>query len=332
MKKFIVPAFFCALLFGRYIVAETIQPNTTNTSQVGIEASPQAPNDFARNTTANTTETPSSAKPVPQPARAHIGVINLPPEIKTKSDPIWRAVLQLHAYLRNPQIDGVIVLFLSDDFINPASASFFFTELRRACLKKPIATFIFNDCTGGCYYASAGADHISASAQSRIGGIGSVQRVERIRNLKANGENTGDITTVFFKAGKYKTMLHAEAPDLTDDEKKELQTLVDDQYGQFCSDIASARHLNEQEKSSWAEGRIMSGAKAAKLGLIDKTETFSDVVNYLAEIIAKNKRIENPEPELLSYIPDEKGMWHLRPFNPFTEISHDPQETTPHAQ
>ena len=94
-----------------------------------------------------------------------------------------------------------------------------------------------------------------------------------------------------FKSGKYKDMLSGsrEPDSITPEEREMVQALIDETYGKFKSVVAEGRksaHEKNHDKgralsedwADYADGRILSGSEALKLGFVDELGTFDDAV------------------------------------------------------
>jgi protease IV len=94
-----------------------------------------------------------------------------------------------------------------------------------------------------------------------------------------------------FKSGKYKDMLSGsrEPDSITSEEREMVQALIDETYGKFKSVVAEGRksaHEKNNDKGrvlsedwvDYADGRILSGSEALKLGFVDELGTFDDAV------------------------------------------------------
>ena len=62
--------------------------------------------------------------------------------------------------------------------------------------------------------------------------------------------------------------------DLTPKEQAYFQSLVDNMYGQFVHDVATARHTTDEKIRPLATGQVWTGEQALSLGLIDKVGGF----------------------------------------------------------
>ncbi len=94
-----------------------------------------------------------------------------------------------------------------------------------------------------------------------------------------------------FKSGKYKDMLSGsrEPDSITPEERAMVQALIDETYAKFKSVVqegrneAHAKNKNEgkaldSEWTEYADGRVLSGTEAFKLGFVDQLGNFEDAV------------------------------------------------------
>jgi protease-4 len=94
-----------------------------------------------------------------------------------------------------------------------------------------------------------------------------------------------------FKSGKYKDMLSgSREPDtITDEEKKMVQDLIDETFGKFKDVVRQGRkQANDLNKGKgrplsdnwqdYADGRVLSGNEAYRLGFVDQLGTFDAAV------------------------------------------------------
>jgi protease-4 len=71
------------------------------------------------------------------------------------------------------------------------------------------------------------------------------------------------------KSGEFKDLGNG-ARDMTDRDRRLLQDLVDDVYGQFVEAVAAGRKMSPERVRPLADGRIYSGRQAKDLGLVDE--------------------------------------------------------------
>ena len=128
-----------------------------------------------------------------------------------------------------------------------------------------VAQFMGVAASGG-YYASMAADEIVAYPTSVTGSIGVVSSL--FPNLAGLMEKLGieDQTLV---TGPYKDTGSALRP-MRDDEREQLQSVVDDLHLRFVEVVASGRpELSRERIEELADGRIYTARQALAAGLID---------------------------------------------------------------
>jgi protease-4 len=76
---------------------------------------------------------------------------------------------------------------------------------------------------------------------------------------------------------------------MTDEERQMVQSLINETYGRFTNVVATGREWAQQRNKNkgralsenwvdYADGRILSGTEAFKLGFVDELGTFEDAV------------------------------------------------------
>lgn len=132
--------------------------------------------------------------------------------------------------------------------------------------------------SGGYYIASA-CNHILANYGTITGSIGVITYSP---NFKKLFDKYG-IGMNVIKSGKHKDILSSHR-DVTPEERKLLQELIDSSYNRFIKDVALGRNMNESEIIPVADGRIMDGETALEQGLIDGIGTFEDSIYKAKEL------------------------------------------------
>ena len=79
------------------------------------------------------------------------------------------------------------------------------------------------------------------------------------------------------KSGPYKDIM-SPTREMTADERKILQTMVDNMYNEFVRVIADGRGMSEKEVRKLADGRIYDGRQAKQVKLVDEIGRLDDVV------------------------------------------------------
>jgi len=129
--------------------------------------------------------------------------------------------------------------------------------------KKVVASLGAIAASGG-YMIACAADKIVANPGTITGSISAIMYFANAEDLlKKIGLKSSVI-----KSGKYKD-IGSPIREMTDDEKKILQELVDDIYNQFLDAITKDRKTSPEEIKRIADGRVFSGRQAQKLKLVD---------------------------------------------------------------
>ena len=125
---------------------------------------------------------------------------------------------------------------------------------------------LFNDVSAsGGYYLGAACDKIVAHPGTITGSIGVIFSVSNLEGLfQKIGYRADPI-----KSGKHKD-IGSPARPMTAEERKILQDLIDDAYGQFVQAVADGRKMPIDVVKPLADGRIYSGSQAKQLGLVDE--------------------------------------------------------------
>jgi len=161
---------------------------------------------------------------------------------------------------------------------------------------KPVVVSMGSLAASGGYYVSAPCDWIVANDLTITGSIGVIMHGLNYRGLL---DKVGVYPEVF-KSGKYKDMLSGtKKPDeISPEEKQMVQDLIDETYNKFKSVVAegrenSFRHNRGKKLSSdwqdYADGRILSGTQAYKLGFVDEIGDFDVSVDRAKQLSGINR-------------------------------------------
>ncbi len=131
--------------------------------------------------------------------------------------------------------------------------------------EKPVVAYISEVGASGAYYVAAHADFIVADEDSLVGSIGVISTYTSYQNLL---EDKLGINTTVLKSGKFKD-IGSPYRDMTEEEKQNLQAIVDTVHSEFMDVIVSNRGLTRQAISEVNTSNIFLGSKALQLGLVD---------------------------------------------------------------
>ncbi len=167
-----------------------------------------------------------------------------------------------------------------------------YSVIRRVRKKydKPIVAHLGDIAASGGYYLAATCDQIVAHPGSLVGSIGVIFSFSNIEELfKKIG-----IKSQVIKSGKMKDIGSMTRP-MTPEERKLLQDLIDNAYGQFLGAVVDGRKRPESEIRPLADGRIFTGEQAMKVGLIDALGDSYEAV----KIAAKLGGIQDEDPKVV---------------------------------
>ncbi|MBI5300229.1 MAG: signal peptide peptidase SppA [Deltaproteobacteria bacterium] len=232
-----------------------------------------------------------------------LGVVEVNGAIWVSDD--W--VEQLDNFRKNDHIKGILVRVNSPGGTVAASQEIY-SNIKRIALTKPVVVSMGTIAASGGLYLAMGANKIFADPGTITGSIGvrmdHVNLEELLRFAKIKYET--------IKSGKLKDMgsfTHALSPEA----QTLLEQLMTEIHNQFKTVVSEARNIPKEKLDTFADGRILSGATAKELGLIDELGDFRDAVSALA----KMAKIEG-EPELV--YADKSAAWWVRGFMGTTKI------------
>ena len=196
----------------------------------------------------------------------NIGVIDIDGEI-ISADTV---VDQLRKFDQNDSIKAIILHIDSPGGGAAASQEIYHEVLHiRDQKKKPIVASIESVGASGAYYIASGADKIYANDASVVGSIGVIMEWTNYGNLMQWAKLSPEV----IHAGSLKDAGDPSRP-MTPEERAYFQSLVDNMYGQFVTDVAEGRHIPAAQVRSLATGQVWTGQQALPLHLIDKEGGF----------------------------------------------------------
>ncbi len=152
---------------------------------------------------------------------------------------------------------------------------------------KPVIVSMGNLAASGGYYISAPCRYIIANKMTITGSIGVIMHGFNYRGLL---DKVG-VAPETYKSGKFKDMMSPtrEPEEVTQEERDMVQGLINEVYGDFKDVVKNGRtDAHQQNKSeghaladdwtNYADGRVLSGTEAEKLGFVDEVGTFQTAV------------------------------------------------------
>lgn len=162
---------------------------------------------------------------------------------------------------------------------------------------KPVVTYASGVIASGSYYASIWSNKIIANPGSIVGSIGVImQGFEAGQLLEKIGINAQTV-----KAGKYKES-GTPTRKWTDFEEKQLQSVINDTYNMFISDVSSARKLDVKNHTIYADAKIFTSKQAKEVGLVDEVATLNFAKDSLVELSKVQKPVWKKEDKFEKFM------------------------------
>jgi protease-4 len=161
---------------------------------------------------------------------------------------------------------------------------------------KPVIASMGNTAASGGYYIAVACDYIMAAPGTVTGSIGVITQYFMIDELLKKFDLRWEIIT----SGKNKA-LGSPFQDMTPEQRKVLQGLIDDIYNQFVTAVAKGRSMDQEVVRPLADGRIFTGQQAKEHGLVDEMGNLYDAIDW-----AKNKAGLKDKPDVFIYPKEQK--------------------------
>jgi len=154
---------------------------------------------------------------------------------------------------------------------------------------KKVICSVIDVAASGAYYAALGCDHLIANAGSVTGSIGVIMQLYNLKELY----KWAKMKPIIIKAGKLKDAGSSHR-DMAENEKKYFHDLLESIHVDFKKDVLKYRSkkLTKEIVEEYADGRVLTGTEALKLGFIDEIGSEYDAImraKDLADIKGEHK-------------------------------------------
>lgn len=184
----------------------------------------------------------------------------------------------------NKNIKGVLFLVNSPGGAVAPSVELTYA-IKELSQVKPVVAYASGVMASGSYYASIWADKIIANPGSMVGSIGVIFQGANFEELMSKiGVSTQTVKVGTFKEAGTPTRAWNEV------ERAELNSIINDTYDMFISDVSDARKLKKSEHKKYADAHIFTARQAKDVGLIDDVATLS----FAKSELVKLSKVQNP--------------------------------------
>ena len=189
-----------------------------------------------------------------------------------------KSVRQIEKFAKDSSIKGILVHIDSPGGAVAPSQEIYEAVVRARKKKKVVASMATLAASGG-FYIAVGADKIVANPGTITGSIGVIMGFADMRKLMAKL----GVESIVIKSGQFKD-IGTSAREFTDEDRKMLESVIDDVYMQFVETVAKERNQEISKVKKIADGRIFSGRQGKELGMVDQLGTFKDAIDLLASL------------------------------------------------
>jgi protease-4 len=202
---------------------------------------------------------------------------------------------ELKGHRDNPLVKAVVIRINSPGGVVAPTQELHaaITRLREA--GKPVVASLGSVAASGGYYVAVAADKIYANPGTLTGSIGVIMR---LANLDGLLKKVG-VDFVVVKAGQLKDLGNF-ARAMTPEERRVLQVMLEDVHAQFIDAVAAGRKLDRGQVLAFADGRVVSGAQAKSMKMIDALGGLEEALDGAAVLagIPKPPRVVGPRRKL----------------------------------
>lgn len=176
-----------------------------------------------------------------------------------------------------------------------------YQEIKKVADTIPVAVSFANVAASGGYYLSLGATRIFTLPGTMTGSIGviaSYPQYDSLMSMLGVKMNT-------VKSGRLKDM-GSPFRDPTKYEQQVFQGMIDDTYMQFFEAVVSNRPIDSLELTKWADGRVITGRQAVKVGLADTLGGMAETAAWLRKEAGLLK-----DAPLIEWVDDEAAFENM---------------------
>lgn len=155
-----------------------------------------------------------------------------------------------------------------------------YQEVLKTRKEKKVLTSMGAVAASGGYYIACGSDLIVANPGTITGSIGVVMQFSNFEELM---KKIG-IKGVVIKSGAFKDT-GSPFREMTPEERRLLQQVIDSVQEQFVQAVATGRKMDRAKVAEIADGRILTGEQARKLGLVDELGNLQDAIDLAAKLV-----------------------------------------------
>lgn len=192
-----------------------------------------------------------------------------------------QTVSELKKFGENPSVKAIVLRIDS-----PGGGVVPSQEIHDAVLRvrnkhdKAVVASMGTVAASGGYYIAVATDRIVANPGTLTGSIGVIME---LANLEGLLKKIG-VQSVVVKSGPHKD-LGSPFRTMSPEDRRILQTVMDDVHSQFIEAVAEGRSLDTADVTRLADGRIFTGRQAKDAKLVDDLGDLEDAIRLAADMV-----------------------------------------------
>ncbi len=190
----------------------------------------------------------------------------------------------------------------------------------RLAKKKPVVAYFGDMAASGGYYTGCAATKIVSNPGTITASIGVIISTLNFKDLM---QDKLGVKAYTIKSGKFKDILNPYR-DATEQELAMIQDMIDVSYGQFLGAVIEGRtrYIDDPVKkaamikqiTAVADGRIVIGEQALKVGLVDELGDIDHAHNLLSRMAKERFKIKGKDRLELQPYKESSGLMDIIGF------------------
>ena len=192
----------------------------------------------------------------------------------------YQTVEELKTFAENPLVKAIVVRIDSPGG-GVAPSQEIYNAVKRVRKEKnmTVVASMGTVAASGGYYIAVATDRILANPGTLTGSIGVIMQMANFQELL---EKIG-VKNIVVKSGKFKDIGSPFRP-MQDEDRKILQSVMNDVHRQFIEVVAEGRSLDLAEVELLADGRVFTGQQAKSILLVDDIGDLHDAIKLAGEL------------------------------------------------
>jgi protease-4 len=187
-------------------------------------------------------------------------------------------VLEIISDIRDNENYKAVVVRVNSPGGAVGSSQEIYLELKKLSEKLPVVVSMGDVAASGGLYAALGGEYIFTLPGTLTGSMGVLLQMTNLSRLM----DKIYVDPVTITSGSLKAAGNPLEPMGTE-ARRHFKRLIDRTFESFKQTVTERRKLSKEAVKILADGRVIEGTQAVKIGLVDAIGTFEDAVQYASE-------------------------------------------------